>query len=128
MRSSLSTLLTLLFLLTFAIPTLACQCMYRGTKVPNWPVSIRCCTQMRGQWVKTRDCKAGSISDRLSGFAQCCAGYAAASDCHCPKGCTEEEVRAELQFWVGEVFEEVANVLCRLRLRRLERVSLMVFR
>jgi hypothetical protein len=128
MQSILSTLLVLLFLSIFAIPTLACQCMYRGTKIPEWGVSIECCKQMRGEWVNNRDCRAGSISDRLSGFAQCCAGYAAASDCHCPRGCSKEEVCMDFGLRVGKVSETMTNTSCRLRLRRLGRAQLVVFR
>lgn len=64
----------------------ACKC---GT---NRVATEYCCRQAGGEYVPSaQDCKAGSMSERLSTFAGCCRRSGVRSDCRCPIGCTKEE-------------------------------------
>ncbi|EPE30109.1 hypothetical protein GLAREA_12832 [Glarea lozoyensis ATCC 20868] len=67
----------------------ACKCVNPNGGANNIGVTRSCCSQNKGTFVNGNDCNAGSISNRLSNFKNCCRGSGLNSDCSCPT-CREE--------------------------------------
>jgi hypothetical protein len=66
----------------------ACKCVNPNGGANNVDRTRFCCKQNSGTFVSD-DCRAGSISNRLSNFKTCCRGKDLNSDCSCPT-CREE--------------------------------------
>ncbi|GFF34946.1 hypothetical protein IFM46972_04405 [Aspergillus udagawae] len=66
-------------------PSLACKCYVNGNRDDGRTHS--CCDRFRGVFWYGNDCKAGSISEHLSDFRNCCGG---SSDCDYPGLALEE--------------------------------------
>ncbi|KAH7310056.1 hypothetical protein BKA65DRAFT_575854 [Rhexocercosporidium sp. MPI-PUGE-AT-0058] len=61
----------------------ACKCVNPNGGANNVGTTAFCCGQNQGTFI-TDDCRANSISNRLSNFKNCCRGSGLNSDCSCP--------------------------------------------
>lgn len=59
----------------------ACKCIKNGQK--QNAVTESCCKAFGGIFEFGEDCRASSISERLTNFSACCGNSAACSDCRC---------------------------------------------